>query len=184
LNPYLSGSFDIQVNQSLLQGLNISVNNRNIRVARNNMKVTDLQVNCKWPHGIGGTESLLGPGQLQRGRAHQGESPRNRTEPVRRQQETSRDRRSAGHRSDPRRREVSSSKEDLLIAQTNVLQQEIVLKNALSRNGIENAWLDDVHIIPLDHIEIPKTDEIRRCRPDFRGDGESSGSGDQENQSR
>ena len=57
--------------------------------------------------------------------------------------------------------EVSSSKEDLLIAQTNVSQQEIVLKNALSRNGIENPWLDEVHIIPLDHIEIPKTDEVR-----------------------
>src|SRR5213078_2304882 len=57
--------------------------------------------------------------------------------------------------------EVSSSKEDLLIAQTNVAQQEIVLKNALSRNGIENTWLDDVHIVPLDHIEIPKAEEVR-----------------------
>ena len=56
---------------------------------------------------------------------------------------------------------VSSSKEDLLIAQTNVQQQEIVLKNALSRNVTENAWLDDVHIVPLDHIEIPKTEEVR-----------------------
>jgi outer membrane protein TolC len=57
--------------------------------------------------------------------------------------------------------EVSSSKEDLLIAQTNVAQQEIVLKNTLSRNGIENPWLDEIHIVPLDHIEVPKTDEIR-----------------------
>jgi outer membrane protein TolC len=56
--------------------------------------------------------------------------------------------------------EVSVSKEDLLIAQTNVAQQEIVLKNALSRNGLENAWLDDVHIVPLDHIEVPKEEEI------------------------
>ena len=36
-----------------------------------------------------------------------------------------------------------------------------MLKNALSRNGIENTWLDDVHIVPLDHIEIPKTEEVR-----------------------
>ena len=56
---------------------------------------------------------------------------------------------------------VSAAKEDLLIAQTNVAQQEIVLKNALSRNGIENTWLDDVHIVPLDHIEIPKAEEVR-----------------------
>src|SRR5205085_12252389 len=57
--------------------------------------------------------------------------------------------------------EESSSKEDLLIAQTNVAQQEIVLKNALNRNGMENTWLDDVHIIPLDRIEVPKVEEIR-----------------------
>jgi outer membrane protein len=42
-----------------------------------------------------------------------------------------------------------------------VAQQEIVLKNALSRNGIENTWLDDVHIVPLNHIEVPKAEEIR-----------------------
>src|ERR1019366_4322132 len=57
--------------------------------------------------------------------------------------------------------EVSASKEDLLIAQTNLAQQEIVLKNALNRNSMQNVWLDDVHIIPLDHIEVPKTEEIR-----------------------
>jgi outer membrane protein TolC len=49
----------------------------------------------------------------------------------------------------------------LLIAQTNLIQQEIVLKNALSRNGIENAWMDELHIVPLDHIEVPKAEEIR-----------------------
>jgi outer membrane protein TolC len=57
--------------------------------------------------------------------------------------------------------EVSASKEDLLIAQTNLSQQEIVLKSALNRNSMQNVWLDDVHIIPLDRIEVPKTEEIR-----------------------
>ena len=36
-----------------------------------------------------------------------------------------------------------------------------MLKNALSRNGMQNAWLDDVHIVPLDHIEVPKTEEMK-----------------------
>src|SRR5207344_3011249 len=44
LNPALSGSFDLTINQPLLQGSKIAVNNRNIRVARNNMKVSALQV--------------------------------------------------------------------------------------------------------------------------------------------
>jgi outer membrane protein len=57
--------------------------------------------------------------------------------------------------------QVSVSKEDLLFAQTNVAQQEIVLKNALSRNAMENAWLDEVRIIPLNHIEVPKTEDLK-----------------------
>jgi outer membrane protein TolC len=42
-----------------------------------------------------------------------------------------------------------------------VQQQEIVLKNALSRNAMANAWLDDVHIVPLNPIQVPKTDELK-----------------------
>ena len=57
--------------------------------------------------------------------------------------------------------EVSARKEDLLIAQTNLAQQETVLKNALSRNGVESASLDEVHIVPLDKIEVPKTDDLK-----------------------
>jgi outer membrane protein TolC len=57
--------------------------------------------------------------------------------------------------------EVSSSKENLLIAQTNVAQQEIVLKNALSRNGVASPWLDEVHIIPLDKIVIPEKEDLK-----------------------
>jgi outer membrane protein TolC len=57
--------------------------------------------------------------------------------------------------------QVSVGKEDLLFAQTNVQQQEIVLKNALSRNAMANVWLDDVHIVPLNKIEVPKTDELK-----------------------
>ena len=48
-------------------------------------------------------------------------------------------------------------------------QQEVVLKNALSRNGIQTTWLDEVHIVPLDHIEVPKTEEIRPL-PDLVGE--------------
>src|ERR1019366_1373584 len=42
--PSITGYLDLQINQNLLQGLSIGVNNRNIRVARNNMKVSNLQV--------------------------------------------------------------------------------------------------------------------------------------------
>jgi outer membrane protein TolC len=47
-----------------------------------------------------------------------------------------------------------------VVAQTNLLQQETILKNALSRNGVAGANLADVHIIPLDKIIVPEKDEI------------------------
>ena len=34
----------MQINQNLLQGRSLGVNNRNIRVAKNNLKVSNLQV--------------------------------------------------------------------------------------------------------------------------------------------
>jgi outer membrane protein len=56
--------------------------------------------------------------------------------------------------------QVYSSQQDLLISQTNLLQQETVLKNALSRNGVASPELADVHIVPLDTIQIPERDEL------------------------
>jgi outer membrane protein len=55
--------------------------------------------------------------------------------------------------------QVYVSQQDLLVSQTNLLQQETVLKNAISRNGIANSSLLDAHIIPLDTITIPSQDE-------------------------
>ena len=44
LNPYNTGYIDLYVTQQLMQGFGFAVNTRNIRVAKNNMKVTDLQM--------------------------------------------------------------------------------------------------------------------------------------------
>jgi outer membrane protein len=48
-----------------------------------------------------------------------------------------------------------------LIAQTNVAQQETVLKNTLSRNSIVSQTLDEVHILPLDHITVPEKEDLK-----------------------
>ena len=144
-------------------GLQPGVNNRDIRVAKNNMKVTQPASEAAGrDHGQRGAQSVLGPGEFQRSGAHQGagagDARRSCIDGNKKQVEIGalpaiEVTRAAA--------EVSASKEDLLIAQTNVAQQEIVLKNALNRNSMQNTWLDDVHIVPLDHIEVPKTEEIR-----------------------
>ncbi len=162
LNPSTNGFLDLFVTQNLLQGFGIAVNNRNIRVQRNNMKVTDLQLkrqvittvsavlNLYWDlvsfdqdlriqeQAVATAQKLLDDNRQQ---VRLGTLPAIEIT------------RAAA--------EVSSTKEALLIAQTNVAQQETVLKNALSRNGVVSATLDDVHIVPLNHIEIPPSETLK-----------------------
>ena len=57
--------------------------------------------------------------------------------------------------------QVYTSQQDLLISQTNLLQQETVLKNALSRNGVANPLLAEVHVVPLDTVQVPPQDDIK-----------------------
>ena len=58
--------------------------------------------------------------------------------------------------------EVSGRRQDLLIAQADLRQRETLLKQALVRTP--DAMVDDAEIVPLDRIEVPKTDDL----PPFR----------------
>ncbi len=162
LNPYTNGFLDFTITQQLMQGFGSAVNTRNIKVAKNNMKVTDLQMklqvittvsailNLYWDlvsfnEDVRIKQRALEVAQtLNEGNKHQAELGALAVIEVTR---------SAA--------QVSASKEDLLIAQTNVAQQEAVLKNALSRNGVVSAWLDEVKVIPLDRIEVPDKDDLK-----------------------
>ena len=162
LNPFTTGDLDLYVTQNLLQGFGVSVNNRNIRVAKNNLKVTDLQLKLQVVTTVSAIlnlywdlvsfnedlrinqEALNTAQQLYEGNKRQVELGTLPSIEVTRAAA-----------------EVSSAKESLLIAQTNVAQQETVLKNALSRNGIVSQTLDEVHIIPLDHIVVPEKEDLK-----------------------
>ncbi len=56
--------------------------------------------------------------------------------------------------------QVASSQQDLVVSQTNLLQQEVALKNVLSRRGLADPVLADVRIIPIDHIVVPKNENL------------------------
>jgi len=161
-NPSISGFLDLQITQNLLQGLNIGVNNRDIRVAKNNMKVSNLQLKLQVATTVSAALNLYWD------LVSFIDAVRIKEQALATSQKLYEDdRKMVKIGSLPAvevtraAAQVSVSKEDLLFAQTNVQQQEIVLKNALSRNAMANAWLDDVHIVPLNPIEVPKTDEIK-----------------------
>jgi outer membrane protein len=161
LNPYTNGFIDFSVTQQLLQGFGLAVNTRNIRVAKNNQKVTDLQLklqvittiaavlNLYWDLVSFNDDVRIKQRALEIAQSlYEGNLQQAKLGTLAQIEVT----RAAA--------QVSASKEDLLIAQTNVAQQEAVLKNALSRTGAVSAWLDDVHVIPLDRIVVPAQDDL------------------------
>ncbi len=162
INPATSGYADFYLTQNLLQGMKIGVNNRNIRVAKNNVKVSALQLKRQVITTLSAVLSLYWD------LVSFNDDVRVKEEALATAAKLNEDNKvrvEAGALASVEltrsAAEVSSSKEDLLISQTNLAQQETILKNALSRNGVETAWLDEVHIIPLDHIVVPATEEIK-----------------------
>jgi outer membrane protein TolC len=57
--------------------------------------------------------------------------------------------------------EVAARQQDVLTAETNVLQQETILKNALSRTGVASPSVADARIVPTDRINIPDVEQVR-----------------------
>jgi outer membrane protein len=56
--------------------------------------------------------------------------------------------------------QVASSEQNLVVAQTNLQQQEVQLKNLLSRTGTADPLLQTAQVIPLDRIVIPDKDDL------------------------
>jgi outer membrane protein len=162
LNPYINATLDVNVNQSLLQGFSRAVNNRQIRVARNNIKATNLTVKLQLVTTISAILNLYWD------LVSFNDDVRIKTqalETAQRLYEDNRKRVEAGSlpavEVTRAAAQVSANQEALLISRTNLAQQETVLKNALSRTGVEDPHLDAVHVVPLDSIQIPETEEVQ-----------------------
>jgi outer membrane protein TolC len=162
LNPYTTGDLDLQLTQNLLYGFGSAVNNREILVQKNNMKVTDLNFKQQL---IATVSSVL---NLYWDLVSFNEDLRSRQEETRTAQQLFDDNKKQVELGSLAEIEITraeaqlyAAKQDLLISQTNIMQQEIVLKNALSRRGVAVPELASVHIIPLDKMVIPEKDEFK-----------------------
>jgi outer membrane protein TolC len=160
VDPYTSGYLDLQVTQNLLYGFGSAVNGRNIRVQKNNIKVTDLQFRAQVAATVSSVLNLYWDlvefWDDQRARQRELAAAQQLLENNRKQADAGTLAPIEVTRAEA---QVYVSQQDLLVSQTNLLQQETVLKNAISRNGIADITLANAHIIPLDTITIPAKDE-------------------------
>ncbi len=161
LNPFTSGDLDLQLTQNLLQGFGRAVNGRNIRVQNNNVKVSSLQFEQQVATTIAGALDLYWD------LVSFEENVRARQQAVTTAQQLVTDNKNqvdAGSLApiEVTRAEsqVYAAQQDLVVAQTNLLQQETILKNVLCRDGIRAAGLSNIRLIPLDRLNVPDKDEL------------------------
>ena len=165
LNPITVGSLNLSITQNLMQGWGLATNNRYIHIARNNQKVTDLQLkqqvittvaavlNLYWDLVAFNEDVRLKQEALDAAtKLYEDNKKELATGAV------------AAIEVTRAQAEIPSRREDVLIAETNVLQQEIVLKNAISRHGIQDPLLESAHIIPLDHTSVPQVEDLGSVR--------------------
>jgi outer membrane protein len=161
-NPSNSSTVGLTITQSLLQGFGRAVNSRQIHIARNNREISDLTfksqvittvsavMNLYWDlvafnedvrvkkEALALSEKLYSDNQKQ---VEIGTlAP---IEVVRAEAE------------------IASRQQDLTISETRVLQQETILKNALSRNGVASPALADARIVATDRIRVPEVEAVQ-----------------------
>jgi outer membrane protein len=161
LDPYSQASLDLYVTQNLMQGFGRTVLNRNIRVSKNNEKVSDLQFKQQLITTISAVLNLywdlVSFYEDLKARKDELATAQALFEDNKKQVQIGTLAPIEVTRAES---QVYASQQDLLISQTNLLQQETVLKNALSKNGVASPTLAEVHVIPLDTIQIPEKDDF------------------------
>jgi outer membrane protein len=57
--------------------------------------------------------------------------------------------------------EIATNEQNLTVARTNVLEQETIIKNVLSREGISSPAIASAHIVTLDRIRVPEVEPVQ-----------------------
>jgi outer membrane protein len=161
LNPSSANGMTLQIQHSLLQGFGIGVNSRTIRVSRINLNSSDLNFKTQVinlvvnvlnqyyslvadQEDVTAKQAALDVAQqfLKNTQAQE------RIGTLARLDVTGAE------------AQVATSQMNLVISQSTLSQQELQLKNLLSRNGIADPLLAPVHIVPLDRIVVPTTENL------------------------
>jgi outer membrane protein len=165
LNPSVAPVAQIYIRHDLLQGFGTGVNGRFIRVARKNVQASQetfrsqlLNVvanvlNLYWDLVTDDDDLAVRQRALDQAQKFYDDTRKQIELGVVPRFEASR-----------AQANVTNSRQLLAIAQATAQQQENLLKNAISRNGLEDELLDSAQIMPLDHIEVPEQDNLPTLR--------------------
>ncbi len=160
-NPSNSGSASLNITQKLLQGFGRAVNNRNIVVARNQREISDLVFKQQVITTVSAITNLYWD------LVSFGEDVKVRRQALELNQKLHEDNKKqveigtlAPIEIVRAEAEVARAQQDLTIAETQVLQQETILKSALSRTGVASPAVATARVVPTDRISMPEIEAI------------------------
>ncbi len=161
-NPVDQGSLNLSITQNLLNGFGLAVNKRALNQAKNNLKLSDSQfkqqvmatvsnvVNLYWDL-VSFNDALKVRQQTLDLDTHQFEDNKRRADlgaiaPIDTITFES---------------EMTSAQQDVYTQESQVLNQEAILKSVLTRGGLDNPVIMSARIIPTDHVEVPAAEPVR-----------------------
>ncbi|MCC6343127.1 MAG: TolC family protein [Bryobacterales bacterium] len=165
LNPSTALNASIMIQHNLLQGFGTAVNGRNIKVARLNRNISDLDFETQVTATV--SSVLRAYFKLTAGdedvRAKQ-DAAATAAEYLRETRERVSAGAAAGLDITAAQSQLATARRDLIISRTTFGQDETQLKNLISRNGVEDPALRDAHIITLDKLAVPDEENLPQIR--------------------
>ena len=162
INPYLTSNMQLQVTQPLLQGFGFAINNRLIRQAKNSLKIQDYvfkqQVQATVSNVINLYWDLVSFNEQVKVAQQALATAEKLYNDNKKQVEIGTLAPIAIVQAEA---EVATRQQDLTVAQTNVLEQETILKNVLSRQGVASPSIAEARIVPLDRIRVPDVEPVQ-----------------------
>jgi outer membrane protein len=161
-NPVTSAYLDLTVTQPLLQGFGIATNNRPIRVAKNNLRAADIVFKQQV---IVTVETVVQAYWLMVSANQDVEVKRKALALSQHLYSDNQKQVDVGSLAPIEivraEAEVAADQQALVTSETTVLQQETILKNALSRNGLANPAVAAARIVAIDRIRIPDVEKFQ-----------------------
>lgn len=161
LNPSIATSLTLTLQHNLLQGLGRAVNARNITISRINLRTAPLsfknQVIAVVNSVINTYAALVAASDDARAKRAALETAEQFLKDTARRIEIGS---LAGADLIPAESQAAAARRDLVISETALSQNELRLKNQISRNGVADPMLASARVIPTDRLAIPERDDL------------------------
>ncbi|MBI5281569.1 MAG: TolC family protein [Candidatus Solibacter usitatus] len=165
INPGWNPNMQLQISQKLLQGFGLAVNNRNIRVAKNNIRVGDLTFKQQVMTTVAGVVNLywdlVSFNEDLKVKRKALEVAEKFYSDNKKQVEIGTLAPIEIVRAEAR---VAQAQQDLTNSETALLQQETIIKNALSRTGVSSPSLAEARVAPTDTLAQPGNDQLDKLK--------------------